>query len=51
MDVVLDLIGGDYEARSLRTLRPGGLLINITTPLAVEAVAAHAAAAWATAGG
>ncbi|MEU6095264.1 NADP-dependent oxidoreductase [Streptomyces sp. NPDC047079] len=29
IDVVLDTIGGDYVQRSLRTLRPGGILITI----------------------
>jgi NADPH:quinone reductase-like Zn-dependent oxidoreductase len=29
VDVVLDTISGDYPARSLRTLRPGGLLISL----------------------
>ncbi|MFI0712646.1 NADP-dependent oxidoreductase [Streptomyces inhibens] len=29
VDVVLDSIGGDYWARSLRTLRPGGTLVSI----------------------
>ncbi|MEW2567885.1 NADP-dependent oxidoreductase [Streptomyces sp. NPDC047070] len=29
VDVVLDTIGGDYRSRSLRTLRPGGLLVSI----------------------
>ncbi|UKY51471.1 NADP-dependent oxidoreductase [Streptomyces inhibens] len=29
VDVVLDTIGGDYWARSLRTLRPGGTLVSI----------------------
>ncbi len=28
-DVVLDTVGGDYPARSLRTLRPGGVLISL----------------------
>ncbi|WP_411576931.1 NADP-dependent oxidoreductase [Streptomyces sp. SCSIO ZS0520] len=28
-DVVLDTIGGEYRSRSLRTLRPGGLLVSI----------------------
>ncbi|GGX90599.1 NADP-dependent oxidoreductase [Streptomyces fructofermentans] len=41
VDVVLDTIGGDYRSRSLRTLRPGGLLVSIlptgTTELAEEA--------------
>jgi NADPH:quinone reductase-like Zn-dependent oxidoreductase len=44
VDVVLDLIGGDYEDRSLRTLRQGGLYLGITNPLAVESIAAKAAA-------
>src|SRR5205814_507799 len=29
IDVVLETVGGDYGERSLRTLRPGGLLITI----------------------
>lgn len=29
VDVVLDTVGGDYPARSLRTLRPGGLLVSL----------------------
>ncbi|TCO45336.1 NADP-dependent oxidoreductase [Actinocrispum wychmicini] len=29
VDVVLDAVGGDYGPRSLRTLRPGGVLIAI----------------------
>jgi NADPH:quinone reductase-like Zn-dependent oxidoreductase len=44
VDVVLDLIGGEYEDRSLRTLRQGGLYIGTTNPLAVESIAAKAAA-------
>ncbi|MFI1970464.1 NADP-dependent oxidoreductase [Streptomyces cinnamoneus] len=28
VDVVLDLVGGEYAPRSLRTLRPGGLLVT-----------------------
>ncbi|MEU1374847.1 NADP-dependent oxidoreductase [Streptomyces triculaminicus] len=32
VDVVLDTIGGDYAARSLRTLRPGGTLVMIAPP-------------------
>lgn len=28
VDVVLDTIGGDYQLRSLRTLRPGGLMVS-----------------------
>ncbi|MFF2509050.1 NADP-dependent oxidoreductase [Streptomyces sp. NPDC058067] len=41
LDVVLDTIGGDYRGRSLRTLRPGGVLVSIlptgTSELAEEA--------------
>ncbi|EYT61732.1 NADPH:quinone reductase [Dietzia sp. UCD-THP] len=29
VDVVLDTIGGEYSTRSLRTLRPGGILVSI----------------------
>lgn len=29
VDVVLDAVGGDYGLRSLRTLRPGGILVAI----------------------
>ena len=29
VDVALDTIGGDYQARSLRTLRRGGVLITL----------------------
>lgn len=29
VDVVLDTIGGDYSIRSLRTLRPGGIVVSI----------------------
>jgi NADPH:quinone reductase-like Zn-dependent oxidoreductase len=29
VDVVLDMVGGDYRFRSLRVLRPGGLLVSI----------------------
>lgn len=29
VDVVIDLIGGDYAARSLRTLREGGILVSL----------------------
>jgi NADPH:quinone reductase-like Zn-dependent oxidoreductase len=30
IDVVVDLIGGEYGGRSLRVLRPGGLLVAVT---------------------
>ena len=41
VDVVLDAFGGEYAARSLRTLRPGGVLISLL-PFPAE-VAAEAA--------
>jgi len=44
MDVVFDLVGGDYGVRSLRCLRPDGLLLTAVertnTDLAVTTVAA-----------
>ncbi|MFT4135533.1 NADP-dependent oxidoreductase [Microbacterium sp.] len=43
VDVVLDTIGGDYQLRSLRTLRPGGTLVSLI-PRAAEGLAAQAAA-------
>jgi NADPH:quinone reductase-like Zn-dependent oxidoreductase len=33
LDVVLDLVGGDYGERSLPTLRPGGILVTPTDPM------------------
>lgn len=41
VDVVLDTIAGDYRSRSLRTLRPGGLLVSIL-PYAGDELAAEA---------
>lgn len=42
VDVVLDTISGDYPARSLRTLRPGGRLISLLPfPAEVTAEAAR----------
>jgi NADPH:quinone reductase-like Zn-dependent oxidoreductase len=32
VDVVLDAVGGEYGPRSLRTLRPGGILVAIASP-------------------
>ncbi|MFC7641211.1 zinc-binding dehydrogenase [Streptosporangium lutulentum] len=31
VDLVIDSIGGDYGARSLRTLRDGGILVRLTS--------------------
>jgi NADPH:quinone reductase-like Zn-dependent oxidoreductase len=33
LDVVFDLVGGDYGRRSLRTLRPGGVLVSPVDPM------------------
>lgn len=35
VDVVLDTIGGDYQLRSLRALRPGGIMVS-TIPRSTE---------------
>jgi NADPH:quinone reductase-like Zn-dependent oxidoreductase len=42
VDVVLDTVGGEYGPRSLRTLRPGGLVVSLASPAeaALSAVAA-----------
>jgi NADPH:quinone reductase-like Zn-dependent oxidoreductase len=41
VDVVVDPVGGDYTARSLRTLRTGGIVVSLTnTPLLAEEAAA-----------
>ncbi|MEV2272260.1 NADP-dependent oxidoreductase [Nonomuraea africana] len=41
IDVVIDAIGGEYGPRSLRTLRPGGIVVSLASPaeayLAAEA--------------
>ncbi|WP_327357282.1 NADP-dependent oxidoreductase [Streptomyces sp. NBC_01304] len=48
IDVALDTVGGTYGPRSLRTLRPGGTLITLSSPDdAVPAEEAHAADAHA----
>ncbi|MEW2412415.1 NADP-dependent oxidoreductase [Streptomyces sp. NPDC046866] len=44
IDVVFDLIGGDYEERSLRVLRPGGIYVGATNPLAEAEIKAKAEA-------
>lgn len=41
VDVVLDTIGGEYQLRSLRTLRRGGLLVSIL-PFPVQGLAEEA---------
>jgi NADPH:quinone reductase-like Zn-dependent oxidoreductase len=42
VDVVLDTIGGEYGPRSLRTLRPGGIVVSLASP--AEAALADEAA-------
>ncbi|WP_433248902.1 NADP-dependent oxidoreductase [Streptosporangium sp. CA-135522] len=32
VDIVIDTIGGDYGPRSLRTLRPGGIVVSLASP-------------------
>ncbi|RJL27261.1 NADP-dependent oxidoreductase [Bailinhaonella thermotolerans] len=32
VDVVIDTIGGEYGPRSLRTLRPGGVVVSLASP-------------------
>jgi len=44
VDVVLDLVGGDYSARSLTSLRPGGLLLVIPSAADLPDQDAQAAA-------
>ena len=43
VDIVLDTIGGEYGVRSLRTLRPGGIVVSLASP-AEAALAPQAAA-------
>lgn len=42
VDVVVDTIGGTYGPRSLRTLRPGGIVVSLASP-GEEALAEEAA--------
>lgn len=44
VDVVLDTVGGDYEQRSLHTLRPGGILVGILNAGSAAETAARAQA-------
>lgn len=32
VDIVIDTIGGDYGPRSLKTLRPGGIVVSLASP-------------------
>ncbi len=33
MDIVLDTVGGDTQQRSLRVLKPGGILVSVVSPV------------------
>jgi NADPH:quinone reductase-like Zn-dependent oxidoreductase len=33
VDVVLDTVGGDSQQRSLRVLKPGGILVSVVSPV------------------
>ena len=41
VDVVLDTLGGDTQARSWKVLKPGGILISIASPPKAEIAAKH----------
>jgi NADPH:quinone reductase-like Zn-dependent oxidoreductase len=34
VDIVLDTVGGDAQQRSLRVLKPGGILVSVVSPVA-----------------
>jgi NADPH:quinone reductase-like Zn-dependent oxidoreductase len=33
VDIVLDTVGGDTQQRSLRVLKPGGILVSVISPV------------------
>lgn len=41
VDLVLDTVGGDTQARSWGVLKPGGMLISVVQPPSEETAAAH----------
>ncbi len=41
VDVVLDTIGGDTQARSWKVLKPGGILVSIASPPDAKVAAEH----------
>jgi NADPH:quinone reductase-like Zn-dependent oxidoreductase len=41
IDVALDTVGGDYEERSARTLKPGGTLVSILSPTSIATAQAY----------
>lgn len=45
VDVVLDLVGGETQERSWKTLKPGGVLVSVVQPPSADLAAAHKARA------
>ncbi|MBI5880032.1 MAG: NADP-dependent oxidoreductase [Chloroflexi bacterium] len=43
IDVAVDTVGGDYEERTARILKPGGMLVSIISPTAVPIAEAFGA--------
>jgi NADPH:quinone reductase-like Zn-dependent oxidoreductase len=41
VDVVFDTVGGDTQARSYQTLKPGGILVSVVQPPSADDAAAH----------
>lgn len=41
VDVVLDLVGGETQERSWGVLKPGGILVSVTSPPSEDKAAAH----------
>jgi NADPH:quinone reductase-like Zn-dependent oxidoreductase len=41
VDLVLDTVGGDTQARSWGVLKPGGMLVSVVQPPSAETAAAH----------
>lgn len=41
VDVVLDTLGGEIQARSCKVLKPGGILVELTGSIAEELMARH----------
>ncbi|MFI5760453.1 NADP-dependent oxidoreductase [Streptomyces sp. NPDC051563] len=46
VDIVVDAVGGEYTARSLKVLKPGGHLITLPGPDGIPADTAGVHAAW-----
>lgn len=42
VDVVVDTVGGDTQQRSLRVLKPGGILVSVVSPVSESAKKAYA---------